>query len=75
MTQDLSIFKSLFEYLISPNELCSSDYIYLNSKKLISIDKSKKNLKIFKKNITSKNSPKLSKKEILFLIKEKPEYI
>lgn len=63
------------EYLISPNELCSAEHIYLNNNKLISINKSKKNLKVFKKNITSKNSPKLSKKEILFLIKEKPEYI
>ncbi len=63
------------EYLLSPNELKSAYYINLNNKKLIAIDKNKTNLKFFTKNITSKNSPKLSKEEILHLIISKPKLI
>ena len=61
------------EYLLSPHELKSAYFISLNKTKLIAIDKSKNNLKIFKKNITSENSLKLTNKEIMNLIKIKPK--
>ena len=61
------------EYLLLPHELKSAYFISLNKTKLIAIDKSKNNLKIFKKNITSENSLKLTNKEIMNLIKIKPK--
>lgn len=61
------------EYLLSPHELKSAYFISLNKTKLIAINKSKNNLKIFKKNITSENSLKLTNKEIMNLIKIKPK--
>ena len=63
------------EYLFSQNELKSAGHIVLNKTKLIAINKNKNNLKIFKKILSSKNSPKLSVKEIKYLITNKPKII
>ena len=63
------------EYLFSLNELKSASHITLNKTKLIAINKNINNLKVFRKILSSKNSPKLSVKEITYLINNKPKII
>lgn len=62
---------SLFEKIIGINELQHSSYQKFGKNKYIVINFNEKNKKVFKKPITSDNSLKLTKKEILNLINNK----